>query len=362
MKVLDLDDASPTIYLTGWGAVPGPLGYDNAEVCEILGLPGEVALDVERKIGTRFRHACVDLREKRQILSGAALGFAAAALALARAGLPAEAIEAIHAVSTLPDQFCPPYSVAIQKHLGLPRGLVCDGIGGCGAFAQALFHAVHLLRAGTVATILLVASEVLTRHLWSVRRAWEALAFGDGAAAMILSTRHRGPFALRRCALDTVADLDGCSDEIMVIPAFGEVMPVLSLRDARFDSRLPASRFPDEYRIGHRADLAARWGPHCMAESVQAVSGGIDRSSLYVCPHQPSRVVLEAVREELRLPEAQVANINPDFGNLSSASSPMAFCRRFSDGPARHRWTVLAPVGTGLTCGAALLERMEAVS
>jgi 3-oxoacyl-[acyl-carrier-protein] synthase III len=70
-------------------------------------------------------------------------------------------------------------------------------------------------------------------------------------------------------------------------------------------------------------------------------------------------VILDAVRERLQLDPAQLAVINPDFGNLSSASCPTAFSVRFDQGPAQYPWTVIAPLGTGLTYGAALLERVR---
>jgi 3-oxoacyl-[acyl-carrier-protein] synthase-3 len=357
--VIDLD-RSADVFLTGWGSVAGPLRYSNSEVCEILSLPAEVASGVEEKIGTRGRHSCVDLVARRQVLGGAALGFGAAARALARAGLDASSVDAVIACSTLPDHFCPPYAVAIQKLLGVDRGLTFDQYGGCGAFAQAFFLAATLLVQGTAQTVLIVASEVLTRHLWNVGRAWEALAFGDGAAAMILSTGHEGPFRLRRCLIETTSDLGGCRDEIMEIPAVAEVPPPVT-RGPQPIAGVPASSFADLYRILHRADVAARWGSHYMAEGIEAVCRDlVEPAEVYICPHQPSRVVLDKVRHRLGIGENRFASINAEFGNLSSASSPTAFCEKFDEGPAVAPYTVLAPVGTGLTYGAALLERVGA--
>lgn len=357
MTILELNRSRP-VHLVGWGAMPGPLRYSNAEVCEIFGFAPEVAEEVERKIGTCFRRSCVDLRSKQQLVAASTMAFAAAAQALLVADLPPQAVQAVVGVGTIADYFCPPLSVRVQKLLGLERGLTFDLMGGCGAWAQGLFLAAQLLDAGRVETVLVVAAEPLTRHLWTVRRTWEALAFGDGAAAMLFSARHQGPFALRRCAVETVADLDGCRDEIMTIPVLGDVLPPLLAHSERVDPALPHIAWPDTHRTLHRADLAARFGAHHMAAATAAISDGIERAALYLCPHQPSRVVLDAVRRQLGLSEAQVAMINRDLGNLSSASSPTAFCVRFDAGPASHRWTVLAPVGTGLTYGAGLLERV----
>jgi len=314
---------------------------------------------VEDRIGTRFRHSCIDLRSKEQLVAASTMAHDAVRLALARAELPPSAVHAIIGVSTILDHFAPSNAVRVQKLLGLDSGLTFDLVGGCGVWIQGMTLAAQLLRSRLAETALVVAAEPLTRHLWSLRRTWEVLAFGDGAAAMLLSTRHRGPFLLRRCALTTVGNLGGCREEVMTIPIPGPLLPPLLAHSDRRDPALPPAGFPDAWRTSHRADLAAEWAPPHMAAAVETVSAGIDRRDLYVCPHQPSRVVLDALRERLRLDPAQVANINPDFGNLSSASSPTAFCVRFADGPAQFPWTVLAPVGTGLTCGAALFERVD---
>jgi 3-oxoacyl-[acyl-carrier-protein] synthase III len=227
-------------------------------------------------------------------------------------------------------------------------------------FAQAFVLGVTLLLQEVADTVLVVASEVLTRHLWNVGRPWEALAFGDGAAAMILSTRHEGSFLLRRCLIETASDLGGCREEIMEIPAVAEVPPPAT-RGPEVVPDVPASSFPDCYRIVHRADVAARWGSHYIAEGVETVCRDIvDPAEVYVCPHQPSRVVLEKARQRLGIDAGRVAAINAEFGNLSSASSPTAFCEKFDEGPALSPYTVLAPVGTGLTYGAALFERVGA--
>lgn len=358
MTTLELGRSTPPVHLVGWAASPGPLSYSNADLCEIFGFPREVAAAVEGKIGTRFRRSCVDLRTKQQLVAASTMAFAASAQALLVAELPPRAVQAVIGVGTIADYFCPPTSVRVAKLLGLDRALTFDLMGGCGAFAQGLFLAAQLLASGHVETALVVAAEPLTRHLWTVRRTWEAFAFGDGAAAMVLSTRHRGPFILRRCAVETVADLDGCRDEIMIIPVLGDVLPPLFTCADYVDPALPASEWPDRHRTLHRADLAARFGARHMAAATEAISAGIERAAIYLCPHQPSRVVLDAVRSQLGLSSAQVAMINRDFGNLSSASSPTAFCVRFAEGAAQYPWTVLAPVGTGLTCGAALFERV----
>lgn len=355
--MLCLEYGTPEIHVAGWGFQPGPLSYSNEEVCRCLGLPVEIGSLVEERIGTRHRFTCVDLARRRQIVAASDLAHAASLEALRTAGVSPHAVEAIVAVGTIQDHYCPSVSVRLQKLLGLERGLTFDLSGGCGVWAQGLLVAGQLLAARMAGTVLVVAAEPLSRLLWTARRAWEPLAFGDAAAAMLLSTVVPGPFQLRRLVLDTVAQLDGVRDEIMVLPILGDVLPAVLARHDRFDEVLPPFPYPREYRSIHRAGLAARWGAHYLPQAIRAVTDGLPSDLMFLCPHQPSRIVLDAVQETLGLSPGRVARINPDFGNLSSASSPAAFCVALAHGPARHRYTVLAPVGTGLTYGAALLER-----
>ena len=124
--------------------------------------------------------------------------------------------------------------------------------------------------------------------------------------------------------LEAAHALGGCRDEIMEIPAVAEVPPPVT-RGPQPIAGVPASSFADLYRILHRADVAARWGSHYMAEGIEAVCRDlVDPAEVYVCPHQPSRVVLDKVRHRLGIGENRFASINAEFGNLSSASSPTA--------------------------------------
>jgi len=357
MTTLELDK-DPPIYLAGWGARPGSLQYSNAEAVDILGLDPRVAVDVEQKVGTRLRHSATDWRTRQQLEAASTLAFDATWRALVRADIAPDAVDAIVSSATILDHFCPSIAVRVLKLLGgRDRALTFDLTGGCGTFASALFLAVQLLQARTVETVVVVAAEPLTRLIWVMRRPLEALLFGDGAAAMVLTTRVQTPFRLRRCAVQTVADLGGCRDEIMTVPVVGcGALPPLLVHDDYVDPRAPQAGCPDAYRAVHDGRMAARWGAHYLAAAVEWAAAGIDRRDVYVVPHQPSKVVLDAVRAKLALESRQVASINETHGNLSSASVPMAFVERFAAGPARYPWTVLAPVGTGLTVGAALIE------
>lgn len=330
-------DRAPEIHLVGWGAAPAPVRLDNDAMCRLLGLPAALATQVEEMLGTRWRHTCMDFAAGRQVAAASDLAADALRAALVEASLPASALEAIIGASTLPDHSCPSLAVAAQKALGLAGGFTLDCTGGCAAWGHALVVALQLLASGTVRTAAVVATETLTRHVRRVQRPWEALAFGDGAAAMILSTCQRGPFAVRRYVADTVADLGGCRDEIMTVPL--------------------AAGPGDAAPIAHRADLAATWGAHYLAHGVAAVTTDIERATIFLCPHQPGRRVLDSARATLGLAPDQVATINAETGNLSTASSGTAFCHRLHAGPARFPWTVIAPIGTGLSYAAVLLER-----
>ncbi len=357
MNPLEVSQRRP-ISLVGWGACRGPLEYSNADLTRALGFSPDLATDVAARIGTERRGSATDIAARRQVVAQSDMAFAASTRALAQANVAPGAVDAIIGVATILDHFCPSIAVRTLKLLGgRERALTFDLIGGCGTYASALFLAIHLLEMGTAETALIVAAEPLTRLLWMVRRKFEALLFGDGAGALIVSTCHSGPWIIRRCVLNTVANLGGCRDEIMTVPVVGSgALPPVLAASTPVDPGMPEFGYPDDFRATHHAKLAAKWGAHYLAAAIESVSVGIPRRDLFVVPHQPSKVVLEAVRAQLGLETAQVASINETHGNLSSASVPTAFAERHAEA-SRFPWTVLAPVGTGLTVGAVLMER-----
>jgi len=332
--------------------------YSNAELARIFNVPSGVVTDVEAKIGTRSRYSATDLRSRRQVVASSTLGASAAQAAAARAGVDASEIGAVIGCTTILDHMCPSLAVCVLKEIGAVQpALTFDLYGGCGSTASAVFLAAELLQSRLVDSVLVIAAEVLTRQLWMLRQPFELFLFGDGAAALLLSTRYQGPLRLRRYTAGTVPDLDGVREEIMTVPVVGGgALPALLSWDDHFDATMPDVGCPPAYRAQHQARLAAKWGAAYMARAIRTVVGTID-SDLFVVPHQPSRVVVDSVRTALGLDPAQVAIINPTHGNLSSASVPMALCEQFDD-CMRHTRTVIAPVGTGLMTGAALFERV----
>jgi len=352
------DEKNP-IYLSGWARERAPLTYSNADVARLFGVDSAVVANVEAKIGTQSRFCGTDLKARRQVVAAATLGAAAADGALRRAKCRVDDVDVILGCTTILDHMCPSLAVRALKALGGTRPtLTIDLYGGCGSTATALFLAGELLRSGTAESVLIVTAEVLTRQLWLVRNPFELFLFGDGAAALLLSRRKQGPLVLRHYTAATIPDLGGVRDEIMTVPvSSGGALPALFMVDERVDPSMPNVDVPPAYRAHHHARLAAQWGAEYLSKSIAAVTPSID-ADVFVVPHQPSRVVVDAVRAKLGLAASQVAFINPTHGNLSSASVPMAFCETFNDDLAAfYPRTVLAPVGTGLMCGAALFER-----
>lgn len=345
---IKLEDAD--IRLVSLASFLPPLSYTTAEVAACLGYPPSVAEEVVQKAGIYERRSATNLHTRRQVITAEAMAHIAAATALARGNVPPHAVQAIVGVSGVPEHACPTIDVAVQKRLGLDGGFTLPVYGGCGAWQLGTFVAIELLRARHVDTVLLVGAEVLTRYL-SYAKPRDALFFGDGAGAYLLSTKYRGPFAVRRLVVDTVASLGGERAEVMTVPMPCDVsLP----SDATDEATIAAARAPHA-RITHRADLASRWAPVYMARAVEMVTEGCDRSEMFLVPHQPSQIVLEKVRERLDLRSEQVAVTSPYFGNTSSVSTPMAFDANLSRA-LDHRFTVLAPIGTGLVYGATLLE------
>ena len=216
----------------------------------------------------------------------------------------------------------------IANELGLPgdveRTLV--GFMGCYAAVAALRVAYHIARSEPEARVLVVTVELSSLHLQFEGRLEPLLAmlqFGDGAAAMIVSSREQG-FAIEQPFAATLPDSSALirweiGDNGFAMQLSGEV-------PARIDAALRAPDFRRLLLGGHALDEIDAWAVH---------AGG--------------RSVLDAVEHGLGLDPAKLAEsraVLAEFGNMSSATLPFVLARLIEQ-PQRRRGVALA-FGPGL--------------
>lgn len=323
--------ASPPIAILGTGAhAPGRI-LTNEELAQRVDTSHEWIVS---RTGIRERR----IAEPGQ--TTADLASAAAAEALANAGLAPRDIDLLILATVTPDLDMPATACLVQQRLGIPSGAACfDLNAACTGFLYAVDVAWSMLSSGRYRHALVIGAERLSSVLdWEDRTT--CVLFGDGAGAVVLGApRSPGP-AILASRLHTVA---GTSD-LLHIPG-----PSYSLEPTE-NRRVIRMKGKEVFKLAVRAmeDVARE-----LLEQ-QGVSGDqID----CIIPHQANQRIIDAIAQYLQLPLDRFF-INLDrYGNTSAASIPIALHEARTQGRVQPgQLVLLVAFGAGLTYGGALVR------
>ncbi len=274
----------------------------------------------------------------------------AAQRALEAAGLTGSSIDAILVTTCTPDYYFPSTACIVQAELGASRAFCLDLNAACTGFIHGLDLAARYLQDPHIRTILLVASETVSKITDYTDRATCVL-FGDGASA-VLCTRQGGEGAL----LATVLGAEGDKARALVSRALPVKHPFLD----------PAAIWPDRYGQGQGPGLGMD-GPDVFKFAVRvlvdAVRQATDKAGValadlsFVIPHQANQRIVEAAAKRLGLSTQRLVSNLSRYGNTSSASIPLCLDELIQAGQlVRGQLIALCGFGAGLTYGAAVLR------
>ncbi len=281
-----------------------------------------------------------DALQARFARHGPALATEAAQRALKDAGCEPEDIDAV-IISTCTGYLCPGLTSYVTEQLGLRSDVFAlDLVGqGCGAALPNLRTGESILTAGRAKKVLSICVEVCSAAFYLDDDAGvliSACLFADGAGAAVLSNE---PLPNRRS----------------VEWKFTDSRLILAERDSlRFSHKNGMLRnilSPQVPQIA--SDAAAK----LLAESL--IKAGVQREQVtgWVL-HTGGREVILALREKLRLSEADVrhsSGVLREFGNISSPTVYFVLERALKDSVPDGLWWMSA-FGAGFSCHGALLE------
>ncbi|MCR3922231.1 MAG: ketoacyl-ACP synthase III [Firmicutes bacterium] len=266
----------------------------------------------------------------------------AALSAIDAAGTCAEEIDLIIVATVTPDTFMPSTACFVQAKLGAKNAMAFDMSAGCTGFVYALSVGSAYVRMGTCKRVLVIGAEVLSKFLdWQDRTT--CVLFGDGAGAVVLGPVEQPGF------LNFTLGADGSMADLLVIPGGG--------------SRLPASAqtiADRQHYIKMCGNETFKFAVRVMGEVTQQAleAAGCSKDDLdFLVPHQANLRIIESARKRFNLPEDRVV-INIDrYGNMSSASIPVALDEAITSGRLqRGDLVALVGFGAGLTWGAAIVR------
>jgi len=277
-------------------------------------------------------------------LNAAEMGASAGRQALERAGLEPDDVDILIISTATPDRWLPSTACDCQALLGCNNAFAFDIMAACTGHIYALSMAEGYIAAGRGEVALVIAAEKMSAIIdWEDRTT--AVLFGDGAGAAVL----RPADGSGRGILSSHMRSDGKLADLLYRPGGGAVDPLSQgvLDEGRHLMKMHGREvFKNAVRhMAEACDLAL--------EKAGMTADDID----LLVPHQANIRIIEATAKYAGIPMDKVyVNVNR-YGNMSSATIPIALDETIEQGLVGPGSKILTVAfGAGLTWGAMTLR------
>jgi 3-oxoacyl-[acyl-carrier-protein] synthase-3 len=270
----------------------------------------------------------------------AVMGAAAAKQAMDRAGVDPGEVDLLILTTATPDRWLPSTACDTQALLGCSNAFAFDLLAACSGFLYGLTMAEGLLAAGRGEIAVVISSEKMSSIVdWEDRST--CVLFGDGAGAAVVRPANGSS----RGILSSHLRSDGNLADLLVRPSGGAVDPV-SEDVLRRRSHLVRMEGREIFKNAVRSMAEAS---HMALHDAGLTAEDVD----LMVPHQANIRIIESTAKYAGIPMDKVF-VNLDrYGNMSSASIPVALDEALERGRIGKGANVLsAAFGAGLTWGA----------
>jgi 3-oxoacyl-[acyl-carrier-protein] synthase-3 len=312
--------------ITGWGKCLPPAVLTNEDLTQLFDTSDEW-------IATR-----TGIRERR--VSHVSLGemaYVASERALAAAGIEGRELDLIIFGTCSFDEQVPNMASGVQARIGAGGCAALDVNTACTSFLYGLSTATAMIRTGLARKALVIGAELISPFMdWSDRNV--AVLFGDGAAAVVLESTEREEGVL--------AERLGC---------YGEARDILRVQGmgGRYANQgvvYGVTRWQFE---GQEIFKRAVQGMSAASEAALAKVGKQATDVSLVVPHQANLRIIEAVAKRAHVPMERVYVNVQRYGNMSSATVPVALCEALEENRVQPGSLLLLPgFGGGLSFSA----------
>jgi 3-oxoacyl-[acyl-carrier-protein] synthase-3 len=320
--------------ITGWGSSVPDCILTNADLEKIVETSDEW-------ITTR-----TGIKERRVVSpeeSTSTMAIAAAREALERAQVPPWQVDLVICCTATPDYLFPATACLIQHEIGAENAGAFDLEAACAGFVYGLSVGSQFIKAGSYKTVLVVASEALSRFIdWKDRTT--CVLFGDGAGAVVLQPSDK-PTGL----LSFVLGSHGVGEDLIKLPAGGARTPATDATVAARNHFIKMNG-QEVYRF------AVRILGDSAIDALDKAGLSYEDISLFI-PHQANTRIIDSVAKRLELDPDKVYMNIADYGNTSAASIPIALCEAVDAGRVKVGDNLLfVAFGAGLTSAAAVVK------
>lgn len=266
--------------------------------------------------------------------------------ALEAAGMEPEEIELIVMATITPDTHCPAGANWLEAKLGAVNAVSMDVTAACTGFIFALSVAEQYLKNGTFKNALVVASEVMTRTVdWTDRAS--CILWGDGAGAVVLKEVEDEDRGILSIHIHT----DGANGDTLLLPGGGSKTTPISHESV--DKKL---HYLKMIEANHSFKVAVKRFSEACEEAV-AYNGITFDDVKLIIPHQANLRIIQGMAKRLGVPMEKVFVNIERYGNMSSATVPVALDEAVRGGYIQKGDLVLLTAfGGGLTWGSALIR------
>ncbi|MCX6082442.1 MAG: ketoacyl-ACP synthase III [Chloroflexi bacterium] len=321
-------------HITGWGmSVPHKV-LTNDDISKMVDTSDE---KIRELTGIRQRHIAAESD------TASSLGVDAAFKALLVAGLLPTDLDLIICATSSPEHIFPATACLIQDKLGASNAGAFDLSAACSGFIYAMNMGAQSIRSGSVKTVLVIGTEVLSRFVdWTDRNT--CILFGDGAGAFVLQASEK-PGGVQGVVMHS----DGAGGEFLSVPAGGSAHPASDI-----------TIHTGMHFIHMNGKEVFRFATRVMAQATQeatAKSGWKIEDLALIIPHQANARIIDAAARSLKLPiEKFMVNVDK-YGNTSTASIPIATIEAIQSNRLKPGdKVVFVGFGAGLTWGALAAE------
>ncbi|MFH1415951.1 MAG: hypothetical protein ABIH89_07710 [Elusimicrobiota bacterium] len=351
------------VNLVGWGMYYPPYEYTNEDLCRIFKLPLRKAKDYEEMLGVKKRQMCIDFNNGgQQMIRDDQMATEAAKDAMKVAGIETDDIDMIISSYTTMDYITPGVAERIQSNLKIVEGHAMNLVGGCAEFINAIIVAKMFIEQGKADTILITVSEVVNAFYKDFTTTHEWFIAGDNGGAIILSSKHKGPFRVRNSNFKTV----GRVQNIMPIPIWGVKVPCpLILENEGCHPLLKAmADIDDKYRWPRRKQMKDTLTVFIknMHRIVNELTEEINvpKEEAYPTIPQFNMILMREASKSFNIKEEHVPLILVEHG-CEGTSAPIATfleCykkHKFAD----YNYVILLALGINGSYGGVLLEKIK---
>jgi 3-oxoacyl-[acyl-carrier-protein] synthase III len=306
--------------------------------------------DIEKFLDTsdEWIHTRTGVKERRIADPGvgvSALCKVAGERAMEMAGVKPAEIDLIILGTITPDTCCPSGANWVEAKLGCDNAVSFDVTAACTGFIFALHVGRAMIEAGLNKKVLVVAGEIMSRTVnWKERES--CILWGDGAGAVVIAETNQGAQIL-----STHIHSDGKNGDNLLMPGGGSLTTPIShesVDKGLHYLKMIGANTSLRVAVNHFSDAA---------EEAVAANGYKMEDVDVIVPHQANIRIIQGVAKKLKVPMERVYTTIEKYGNISSATVPIALDEAVRDGTiSKGKLVCLTAFGGGLTWGSSLIR------